>query len=89
MKKKCFLIRYSVSDNGHDHTDYAKGYYKDYDTAVRKTAICHTEDGMDAEYEIMSFGDGLTITEVCSVQEISDSELAVLNKFFPLADVSR
>ena len=88
-KKKCFLMIYNVSCGCHDHTDYAIGYYPDYETALKETEIQHDDSGMDMEDEDMAYGDGETSTEVSEIQEVTLAELKVLKKFFSLADVSR
>jgi hypothetical protein len=88
VMKKLFFVQYEVSDNGHDHVDYAYCEAKDENEAREITEVKHDESGLDLEDEPMAYGDGLTSTKVRGIREITPNELKNMRKFISLPNVT-
>lgn len=77
-----FLVNYTIRDGQHEHCSQMIYEFEDMEAAVAGTVIKKESCGiLDHEDEPMAYGDGLTCTTIDSIQEVTDEEYAVLNKF--------
>lgn len=88
-KKKIFIIQYITVDGEHEYIQYGFGRYKDFEDARDSTEVKHDSSGLDEKDCVMSFGDGLTETEVSSIKEVTEAELKIIRTFIILPDTTR